>query len=181
MNIVSLIEDSLKGLPSTIYVLHNVGVMANNPNYNTKEQISKVDYLTFDGIYKNVWENREILKGKQFILFITGAYIGKDNVFDRGKMPFEEMCNWNQIMDLVMMGGKLGWHTWTHPNLTRIRDENILRKEITPPFPMDYFAYPYGKFSQKAIEIVKDVGFKYAFSVRRGDGSRYQLKRKYLR
>ncbi len=139
-----------------------------------------MDCLTFDGVYKNVWENRDILKGKKFILFVTGAYMGKGNSYDKGKMPYEKLCDWNEIMDLVKMGGKLGWHTWTHPNLTRVRDKERLRKEIMPPFPMDYFAYPYGKFSQKAVEIVKEVGFKYAFSVRRSDGSKYQLKRKYL-
>ena len=45
--------------------------------------------------------------------------------------------------------------------------EEIL-KEITPPIPMKYFAYPYGKFNDLAVECVKEVGFEYALSVNQG-------------
>jgi peptidoglycan/xylan/chitin deacetylase (PgdA/CDA1 family) len=41
-------------------------------------------------------------------------------------------------------------------------------KEITPPFPMDYFAYPYGRFNQVVVDIVKQAGFKEAWSVTQG-------------
>jgi peptidoglycan/xylan/chitin deacetylase (PgdA/CDA1 family) len=41
-------------------------------------------------------------------------------------------------------------------------------REITPPFPMDYFAYPYGRFNQVVVDVVKQAGFKEAWSVNQG-------------
>lgn len=107
-----------------------------------------------------------------------GDFVGKDNSFDIG-MPYEKYCDWNQIMDLVNLGAKLGWHTWSHRDLTKLSKDEIL-KEITPPFPMQELAYPYGKFNELVIECAKEVGFKKAWSVTEGDNSDYQLTREYL-
>lgn len=167
----------MKESPSTI-LLHNIGDKKNR-NYNTREEVERANgLLTFDGIYKNVWENRDVLKGKKFILFIMGNYVGKDNSFDK-KMPLEEISDWQEIMELVAMGGLLGWHTWSHADLTKLSYDEII-KEISPPIPMELFAYPYGRFNDIVVKAVKDVGYKYAFSVNRGDNSPYQKIRKYL-
>lgn len=175
------IENTLKDLQSTTYLAHNIGNKRNR-NYSTRQEIEqkvkKTDLLTFDGIYLNVWENRDILIGKRFILFVMGNYIGKDNSFNK-KMPLERMCDRTHLSDLVAMGGKIGWHTWSHRNLTKLSYDEIL-KEVTPPSKMDYFAYPYGKFNKKVINAVQEAGFKYAFSVDKGDNSQYQLLRSYL-
>jgi hypothetical protein len=64
-------------------------------------------------------------------------------------------------------GFAIGWHTWSHPNLTHISRHDMV-KEITPPFPMDYFAYPYGEFNQVVLDVVKECGFKKAWSVTQG-------------
>jgi hypothetical protein len=47
---------------------HNIGT-ENHSNYNTIEQIVACnDPIGFDGIYKNVFENRQILQEKSGIL-----------------------------------------------------------------------------------------------------------------
>jgi hypothetical protein len=33
---------------------------------------------------------------------------------------------------------------------------------------MDYFAYPYGRFNQTCLDVVKQAGFKEAWSVNQG-------------
>lgn len=160
-------------------LLHNIGPVKHNSNYNTAEEIVETaDRLSFDGIYRNVWENRHILEDRDVLLFVTGAYVGKNNYFDVG-MPIEMFADWNEIMDLVYSGAKLGWHTWTHKDLTTL-DDYELEKEVTPPFPMESFAYPHGKFNGRVIEAVKKAGFKEAWSVTEGDGSQYQKLRRYL-
>lgn len=163
-----------------IYVLHNVGYKQDS-NYNTAHEIKNAQgILTFDGVYRNVWENREILIGKDVYLFPMGQYVGRDNSFDF-KQPREQLCSWNEIMRLVIdYKCKLGWHTWTHPDLTQIENDEQLRREITPPFPMPYFAYPYGKFNDRVIEMVKQAGFEKAFGVFDGNNTDYQLTRAYL-
>lgn len=160
-----------------MYLLHNIGEKVNS-NYNTIEEVSSHDNLTFDGIYLNVWEHRAHLVDKNVTLFVMGNFVGKDNSFDVG-MPYEKYCDWNQIMDLVNLGAKLGWHTWSHTDLTKLSKDEIL-KEITPPFPMDELAYPHGKFNDLVIQCAKEVGFKKAWSVTEGDNSDYQLRREYL-
>jgi peptidoglycan/xylan/chitin deacetylase (PgdA/CDA1 family) len=161
-------------------ILHNIGPHKHNSNYNTIEEILAHDGpISFDGVYRSVYKYRQALKGKDITLFVTGYYVGKDNAFDEGQ-PLEEFCNWNEIMEIVKVtGAKIGWHTWNHLDLTKWPRE-LIREQVTPPIPMDYFAYPYGKFNDMVIEEVKRAGFKKAYSVTEGDGSDYKLKRKYL-
>jgi hypothetical protein len=162
-----------------MYLLHNIGEKINS-NYNTREEVSSsTGPLSFDGVYKSVYQNRDLLEGRDTILFITGDYVGKNNSFD-APMPPEDFCDWNEIMEMVTeYHCALGWHTWSHPDLTKMSYEDILL-EVTPPFPMLHFAYPYGRFNEEVIEAVQSAGFQYGFSVTEGNGSAYQILRKYL-
>lgn len=166
-------------------LLHNIGQSpSSNPavasNYNTREQILNCNEpISFDGIYWNVYINRDVLKDKDVTLFVMGDYVGKDNSFDVG-MPNEQYCDWNEIMELVKeYKCKLGWHTWSHPDLTTLSYSDIL-KEVTPPFPMEDFAYPYGRYNEEVIKAVKEAGYKRAWSVTQGTDDIYSLKRNYL-
>jgi hypothetical protein len=162
-------------------LLHNVTTGAKvNSNYNTREEILAArGPLTFDGIYRNVYENRDLLEGKDVTLFVMGSYVGKDNAFDVG-MPLERLCDWNEIMELVTdFGCKLGWHTWTHPDLTKVSPE-VLKREVTPPFPMERFAYPYGRYNAAVIAAVRAAGFSDAWSVTQGNDTPFQRRRRYL-
>tara|TARA_R100001509_G_scaffold66284_1_gene36754 strand:+ start:188 stop:736 length:549 start_codon:yes stop_codon:yes gene_type:complete len=171
----------------SVKLLHNIG-NEQHSNYHTREQILACDEpLGFDGIYLNVYENQDVLKGKQGIFFVMGDYVGKDNTFDLAYVPkLEKYCTWEQIHELTdKYYFEVGWHTWSHPDLTSLSEEEIM-KEVTPPYPMDYFGYPYGKYNDLVIECVKKAGFKYAWSVTQGsrnlDDSNYNFKiwRNYL-
>lgn len=163
-------------------ILHNIGPKW-NANYNTPEEVEKTnDRLSFDGVYQNVWLHRELLRkprrGKT-ILFVMGKYVGGDNSFD-APMPPETYCDWNQIMDLVInYNCELGWHTWTHPNLTLLTDERLIQ-EITPPVPMKHFAYPYGNLNGRVVSAVSKAGYEDAWSVGEGNGLVFQRHRRYL-
>ena len=152
-----------------LVLAHNIGNI-NHPNYHTRQQILDCpDPIGFDGIYYNVYENQDILENKSGILFVMGNYIGKDNSFDLKYVPkLERYCSWYELNELTeKYNFEIGWHTWSHPDLTKLTREEII-KEITPPFPMKYFAYPYGNFNQLAIDCVKQVGFEQAWSVTQG-------------
>lgn len=166
-------------------ILHNLSeeddLVKQYGEYNSPDQIYGLDaHLTFDGVYKNVYENRMCLADKDVTLFVMGDYVGADNSTIDPDRPLEYFCDWNEIMEMVTMYNcKLGWHTWSHPDLTEVNDER-LRKEVTPPFPMETFAYPYGKFDDRVIEAVKAAGYKEAYSVERTDGTQYTKVRTYL-
>jgi peptidoglycan/xylan/chitin deacetylase (PgdA/CDA1 family) len=130
----------------------------------------------------------DVLEGKSGILFVMGNYIGLDNVFDLQYVPkLEKYCTWDEINEILEKhpNFKLGWHTWSHPDLTKLNMDEII-KEITPPFPMDYFAYPYGNYNDLAMECVRSVGYKYAWSVVQGtkntddENYNYKLYRNYI-
>lgn len=165
-------------------LLHNIGVSPSKDpriasNYNTREEIlACTEPLSFDGVYLNVWENRDVLEGKDVTLFIMGDYIDGDNIFDEG-MPYEKYCGKGELFDLHMMGCKIGWHTWSHPDLTTLGWEE-LENELANPFFADEFAYPYGRYDADVIEAVKKAGYKRAWSVTQGNDEPYSLLRTYL-
>jgi peptidoglycan/xylan/chitin deacetylase (PgdA/CDA1 family) len=123
-------------------------------------------------------------------LFVMGNYIGGDNGFDTG-MPLELYCSHLQILELVRdYGCKLGWHTWSHPDLTKLGDEEV-RRELRQPGSagerpwsstpkMTTVAYPYGRFDDRVKLIAQELGYEDAYSVTQGDGSRFAKVRTYL-
>lgn len=169
-----------------IYLLHNIGKSPSSQghiasNYNTREEIEALPedaVLTFDGIYENVWKNRDILEGKNVILFVMGDYIGKNNSFDKG-MPLEKYCNEEQLQDLLDIGCKYGYHTASHPDLTKVSREQLI-KEVTPQKPTKYFAYPYGKYNDEVVQVVRDAGYEEAYSVIQGNEDPMTLRRDYI-
>lgn len=167
----------------TAYLLHNIGPRLMS-NYNTLEEILALPmdaHLTFDGVYKNVWENRYALKGRSITLFIMGSFIGKDNTFDLDKVPrLEQYCDWNHIMDIVdATGAKLGWHTWNHLPLDALSAKELFR-ELKPPFPMESVAYPSGIVTPLVEGVAASLGFKEGYTVHQGDNSTFQRRRRYL-
>jgi peptidoglycan/xylan/chitin deacetylase (PgdA/CDA1 family) len=167
-----------------VRILHNIGPRVNE-NYTPLEVAASCkDRLTFDGIYLNVWENRKELFGLEVmkrrpILFVMGDFVGGNNAFDT-TMPPERYCDWQQLLELVAnYGCEIGWHTWSHRRLSWLNDEE-LKREVTPPFPMKHFAYPYGNFDARVLKAVEAAGYAEAWSVDVGDDSRLQRRRNYL-
>ena len=87
----------------------------------------------------------------------------------------ENYCTWEQINEICKeYDFEIGWHTYSHPDLTKLSKEQIIA-EITPPFPMKTFAYPYGNFNDLVVECVKEVGFERAYSVTQGTNDQSEI------
>jgi peptidoglycan/xylan/chitin deacetylase (PgdA/CDA1 family) len=78
-----------------------------------------------------------------------------------------------EIKALADEGHTVASHTYDHPMLTKL-PEDQWSKQIERPRellekitgrPIDYFAYPYGGWNQRAVEEVKKQGFKAAFQL----------------
>lgn len=158
---------------------HNIGAKVNS-NYNTLEETLACDeQLSFDGVYRNVYENWDTIRHKDITLFVMGDYIGEDNSFDVGQ-PLEKLCTLTEIIEMGKSGAKLGWHSWTHRDLTTLSDDEIRMELMAPVMFKRYFAYPYGKFNDRVVELVKEAGYQEAYSVTEGDNSQFQKLRRYL-
>lgn len=169
---------------------HNIGT-TQHPNYNTREQIIACNEpIGFDGIYMSVYRNRDILAGKTGIMFIMGDYVGGDNSFDLPNVPkFEEYCNYEEVWEMCdKYGFEMGWHTWSHRDLTKLSKDDII-EEITPPMgmTMKYLAYPYGNYNALVIDCAKELGYEKAYSVTQGCQDRndpnynYKIFRDYIK
>jgi len=150
---------------------HNIGLIQ-HPNYNTREQILACDdFIGFDGIYKNVYHNQDVLVSKKGIMFVMGDFVGGDNAFDLPNVPrLEEYCTLEEVFELCdKYQFELGWHTWSHRDLTKL-DKDEIMLEVTPPMGLNikYFAYPYGIFNDLVVECVKEAGYEKAYSATQG-------------
>lgn len=100
-----------------------------------------------------------------------------------------EFLSATQIQEMHKAGMTIGAHTHNHPILLKendsvaldeIRQSKTILEEIISQ-PVDYFAYPNGKFKQdydlRHIEMVESLGFKAALSTDWGALAHYQKDR----
>ena len=126
--------------------------------------------ITIDDAYLSVYTKAwPILKklNLPFTLFISTDVIDND---------FSNYMNWDQIRELVDNGVLVGSQTKSHPHLHRLNSKQILNeiehsnnrfiKELG--FKLKLFAYPYGEYDNKTIDIVKGSGFEAAFGQHSG-------------
>jgi poly-beta-1,6-N-acetyl-D-glucosamine N-deacetylase len=119
----------------------------------------------FLSFYKNAWP---ILKEKKipFILFVSTREVGSRNYM-----------TWEQIIELSNETFvEIGNHSHTHDYLV---DENkeIIKADIQKSISIfkeklgknsDFFSYPFGEYSINFKNIIKSLGFKYAFGQHSG-------------
>lgn len=95
-----------------------------------------------------------------------------------GPKPNESryFMNSNDLLVMQSMGHEIGSHTQTHPYLTDL-SENEAREEITGAkndllslglYPVDTFAYPYGKYNSSVKQFVEEASYVGARSVDEG-------------
>lgn len=109
-------------------------------------------------------------------------FVASDHVFDEEKRARKGGMTPEQLREIAESPlCTIGAHTKTHRHLNALdivaqRAEIILSKRILEMFigkPIDNFAYPYGDYDERTLEIVREAGFHYAFAawgggVRRG-------------
>lgn len=85
----------------------------------------------------------------------------------------------NEIKEIDKLGFIIAGHTKNHPQDIKLLDDISLKNEIYNnklwiemiiDKNIEWFVYPRGRFNEKAKEIVKKVGFKYARTTRIGVG-----------
>lgn len=144
--------------------------------------------ITFDGVYENVYKYAvPILErfGYPYELFVIGNFIGKISDYDKDE-PETMFANSKQLSQMVKTGGRLQWHSQTHPHFTdQLSDRDLERElEITDSIRkidkkgFGWFGYPHGEFNDEIIDKVKEVCKKGAVSVIQGnDQDKYKLNR----
>jgi peptidoglycan/xylan/chitin deacetylase (PgdA/CDA1 family) len=90
--------------------------------------------------------------------FVVTDYIGRPGFF-----------SWPQLQTLLTDGMTIGSHSRSHPRLNKIIDSAELWDQIYNSkiiletqleTPVQEFAYPYGSYNAKAVEVVKSAGYR---------------------
>jgi hypothetical protein len=155
-----------------VAVFHRIGHPDPGTFTNSMEQIrSWPGEKTFDGIYQSVWDHRyELANLDNVWLFPAGDTIGA-----------EGFIGLDQLLKLRNdFGCRLGWHTWSHPDMRTLTDDQIRRELERPDWAEDVFAYPYGDFDDRVIELVKEAGYSKAYSTTQGNSGGFSIYRAYI-
>ena len=156
-----------------IDIIENDNIEFINPkNFETALKESKNKrkiLLTIDDAFLSFYENAwPLLREKKipFILFVSTREVGSFNYM-----------NWEQIKSISKENFvEIGNHSHTHEYLV---DENndIIRDDIKKSIEIfkdqlgknsDFFSYPFGEYSLNFKNIIKSLGFKYAFGQHSG-------------
>lgn len=145
-----------------------------------QNEIPKKSFVvTFDDGYEDNYLNAfPILQKYNFKATIYLVPNQKTNHWEeKNTSVLSNLLNEKQILEMQNSGLiEFGSHTLSHVNLSTITDEQLLselkesKKEVENITKKECkaFAYPYGKFDDKIVQFVKDVGYKNATVVKRG-------------
>ena len=133
-----------------------------------KKKERKILFTVDDGLlsfYENAWP---ILKKKQipFILFVNTREVGAFNYM-----------NWDQIRELFKEDFvEIGNHSHSHEYLVD-ESREVIENDILKSIKIfeeklgknsDFFSYPFGEYSSEFKNLIKSLGFKYAFGQHSG-------------
>ncbi len=81
--------------------------------------------------------------------------------------------SWDEIRELDAEGMEIGCHTLTHLILPKLKDDEMLRREISSAkdqieahigHPVTSLAYPFGQYDERVVGIAREAGFTTARS-----------------
>lgn len=115
---------------------------------------------------------------KAVIYIVTGENHNRWDVEDPKNPEKKVRLMDSQQLKLLIESGhvELGGHTMTHPKLDQLSTEqqwheimeNKRQLEEITGSPLLSFAYPYGIFNDKSIELVKQAGYQFAVATNSG-------------
>jgi peptidoglycan/xylan/chitin deacetylase (PgdA/CDA1 family) len=132
--------------------------------------------ITFDDGYENVYHNAlPVLNkyGYRAVIFVVTDYIGKYNNWEPASFQSKyRHLSQDQIRKLSDNGYEIASHSERHRYLPILdpadlldeiaNSKNFIEKIIGGPVLS--FCYPYGRYNDKIVDVVKRAGYQYATS-----------------
>ena len=152
-------------------MLHDSGYHAILPDQlfdylqNNKSLPTKPFMITFDDNDANQFEFAKPILDKygfKAVYFVMTVSLNKKNYFSN-----------KQVKQLFDEGNIIGSHTWDHKNMRKYDSTDWARQLDKPRKllseiigkPIDYFAYPFGVWTQASVLEIKKRKFKAAFQL----------------
>jgi len=150
--------------------------------------------LTFDDGFRGAYQfAAPILRIFDYpaIFFLVSGLMGTSNRWDEGQNANGELrlMSWTEAKELLDAGFDIGSHTVNHlilPEISKARATEEIRRckldvEAKLGIAVQYFAYPYGRFSGPIRDLVCEAGYAAACSTLSGfanrDNDRFALRR----
>jgi len=126
--------------------------------------------------------------GMRATLFVITGYIGQGNRWNTRACYDAQHMTWGELRHWLENGGDVGGHSHLHHCMTRLSFEELqetvqrnkrLLEQVTDSAPRA-FAYPYGRFNQVVIDVVRQH-YELAFTTDGGtwdaSANRYAINR----
>ena len=153
--------------------------------------------ITFDDGYRNnLTVAQPVMQrmGVPGVVFVPTHYIGGMNIWDSGgPEPDEEICSWDELLQLEKNSIMIESHSLSHPSFSNLTPEEheiellqsrlILEQHLKRP--VQFFAYPYGDSGSDfalSESLLKKTGYRAAClygggAVTLPGADRYRLER----
>ena len=140
-------------------------------NLTPAPEKKKYAAITFDDGSKSVYSGGlKVMRnnGVKATVFMVPGLIGGVNEWDiKNGENIDEMLSLSELKEMCGYGIEIGAHTMTHPRLTQISsveafNEISLSKknlEYLLGVSVNFFAYPYGDYSEETEKLVEKAGF----------------------
>ena len=140
-------------------------------------------HVTFDDAFRSVGTALPLLErlGVPATVFACPAFAAGDGTFDVPELAPQLARNsehlatmsWPELRDLVERGFEVGSHTVTHPHLTKLEDQELLRElresrehlEDELAVRCRFLAYPYGEENERVRAAARSSGYEAAFAL----------------
>lgn len=140
---------------------------------NGRELPEKPVLITFDDGYKDNYTNAyPIMKkyGFKGTIFVVTGFLG----------VYDNYLTWEQAKELTDNGFSIESHTHNHKSMTEASDDDISRELAKSRDTIkeklgveaDFIAYPTGTYNLHIAELVKEAGYKGAFTIKYDNASR---------
>ena len=140
---------------------------------NGRELPEKPVLITFDDGYKDNYTNAyPIMKkyGFKGTIFVVTGFLG----------VYDNYLTWEQAKELTDNGFSIESHTHNHKSMTEASDDDISRELAKSRDTIkeklgveaDFIAYPTGTYNLHIAELVKEAGYKGAFTIKYDNVSR---------
>jgi peptidoglycan/xylan/chitin deacetylase (PgdA/CDA1 family) len=148
--------------------------------YLEGQKTGKVVGITFDdGYQNNLFNAAPILKKFNFsaTCYLVSQRIGTTNTWDDDKgITQRPLMNQSEVQEWLNLGLDIGAHTQTHPLLEELSVQKSQEEifncindlEIMFKVSIKDFCYPFGRFNEQLVNMIKEAGYITGATMRRG-------------
>jgi peptidoglycan/xylan/chitin deacetylase (PgdA/CDA1 family) len=148
--------------------------------YIIGKKTGKVFGITFDDGYQNNLINAApILKKYNFsaTCYLVSERIGHTNIWDyENGITQSPLMTESEVQEWLNLGFDIGAHSQTHPFLEELSNQKSqeeifkCKTDLEQMFkvPVKDFCYPFGRFNEVIVKMVKDAGYRTATTMTRG-------------